>query len=87
MKKSFYIILLCFSVFVFSQETNNRFQQNDHQNSGDSYYETQYASPGDPPGDDDPPPTPIDDYVPLLAITAVGLIVYYSRKRIIITKS
>ena len=86
MKKSFYIILLCFSVFVFSQETNNRFQQNDHQNSGDSYYETQYASPSDPPDDDDPP-VPIDDYIPLLAITAAGLIVCYSRKRIIITKS
>lgn len=86
MKKTIIILLLWVCGNVFSQEYGNRFQQNDGQNNAEGSYQMESA-PGDPPGDDDPLPVPIDDYIPLLAITAAGLIVYFSRKRIIITKS
>ena len=85
MKKTIIILLLWVCGNVFSQEYGNRFQQNDGQNNVEGSYQMENA-PGDPPSDDDPT-VPIDDYIPLLAITAVGLIVCYSRKRIIITKS
>ena len=39
-------------------------------------------NPGNPTGDGDPEPVPIDDYIPVLVIVAAGIIMYttYHRK-------
>ena len=45
-------------------------------------------SPGDGGlGGDDPAPAPIDDYLPLLLLTAMAMAVYYARKKQVKTES
>ncbi|MBU4538415.1 MAG: hypothetical protein KJ689_07530 [Bacteroidetes bacterium] len=73
---------MLFSLSLYrAQGQTNRFDDPDNESAIEniSEKEPQMAESTGPPGDDD---LPIDDYVPLLLITAVGLITYHSyRKR------
>ncbi len=95
MRKILLILTLLVYGLLFSQENENRFQdaENRFQQSesveyreavdDDNYYSPQSLDPGDPPGEDDPEPVPIDDYIPVLLFGAFGIIVYvaYRKKR------
>lgn len=89
MKKFFLLLLIsCFTV-VYSQQSTNRFDQEDRsvvedrsamgdrsmQNSNEQEGGVLQKGPGNP-GD----PVPIDTYIPLLLLTAIGFIVYQTRK-------
>lgn len=82
MKKIVYIVLLCFSVLNFAQTGSNLFEESEETSSGPEFDEPQTAvstttNPGDPAD-----PMPIDDYIPFLALTAMGIIVWttFSKK-------
>lgn len=82
------VIFLLISVLVYSQSTN--VFANGEQNSSDPASSRVYDSSDNlvatEAADDDgpPPPTdpvPIDDYIPLLLIAAMGLIVYNTYRK------
>ncbi len=86
------VLTLFLSVFMFSQETSNRFSDEETQANENSTYSPSgrainYGDTRDDVAadDDGPPnpsdPVPIDDYIPILLITAGVMIVYYARKR------
>lgn len=85
MKKILYIILFFISVLGYSQQEANRFVESENadaitkdQTAGD----LQQTEPGDSGGGDPADPAPIDDYIPLLLVVAVGIIGYSGyRKR------
>lgn len=88
MKKTIYILLFLVSYFSFAQQGPNPFAEPQSENtfSHDSSLKDEKPPKdqvqskdggGGNPGD----PTPIDDYLPLLLITAVGLIIYQVRKQ------
>ncbi|MBU8882739.1 hypothetical protein KSK37_06555 [Kaistella sp. DKR-2] len=96
MKKILYIMLFFISAFGYAQKGGNPFGQTEYENTakegGAKYDATQASSDdntkdrGTEPSEPTPPnpgdPTPIDDYIPLLIIAAVGLIAYHTyRKR------
>lgn len=79
MKNIFLSLLFLAGSFVSAQ--NNRFGESEEVNA---------AEVGQGPGDDtgggdlegdDPLPAPIDDYIPLLVIAAMGLIVYQGTRK------
>lgn len=88
MKNFLYILFLLIFAAGSAQKTENIFENSE---SGSVYEENSkmsdlevdtYARSGTPgglPGDDD---LPIDDYIPLLVLTAIGIIVYtrFSKK-------
>ena len=90
MRKCFLLILIPFFSVAFSQQNTNRFDQEDRssmedqssmgdratQNTNDQAGEVVQKGPGNP-GE----PVPVDDYIPFLLITALGLIVYQVRKQ------
>ncbi|WHF53071.1 hypothetical protein QGN23_07315 [Chryseobacterium gotjawalense] len=85
MKKTFYIFILLLGTLYFAQGTANPFEESEKEHSAfepktatenGSEIPTQPTNGGNP-GD----PTPIDDYLPALAIAAVGIIVYSVRKK------
>ena len=88
MKLLLVLFSLTFASMLSAQEVGNRFEQAEQQEQtsaglpdattnkdGDVAY-----GPGGGPGGPGEPPAPIDDYLPLLAITAVGIIMYVSRR-------
>lgn len=89
MKKFFLLLLIPYFSVVYSQQSNNRFDQEDRsaqedrstmgdrsmQNGNESEGGVVEKGPGDPPG-----PVPIDRYIPFLLITALGFIVYQTHK-------
>ena len=84
MKKNISLILLFLFTIVFSQHSENRFDEeaaSAFQNSTESNDnpidtdEEPIGGPGNPGG-----PVPIDDYIPLLVLTALGIIIYKTRK-------
>ena len=88
MKKSLYIFFIFISLLSFAQNGPNPFADRDSEgafNKDVAVKETETkANPensldsgGGNPGD----PTPIDDYLPLLLITAIGLFVFQVRKQ------
>lgn len=81
MKKTFIIFLLMCFGFSSAQLEENRFKKSEN---GDraviSNDEDLPGGPGDPPGSGDLD-LPINDCLPLLVLTAAGLIVYYSKKQ------
>lgn len=76
MKKLFFIILLLFQMVVYAQSSSdNPFAREDANQQANAEIPKDEIAAGDDPGD--PGSTvPIDDYLPLLLITAVGIIVY-----------
>mgnify|MGYP003611136918 CR=1 FL=1 len=90
MKKTIYLILIVISVFGFAQQGANPFAEPEYQNAFSKEqatkenaateqqsqpYNKDIGNPGDP--------APIDDYVPLLVIAAIGIIVYTQRETIL----
>ena len=86
------VLTLFLSVFMFSQETSNRFSDEETQANENSTYSPSgrainYGDTRDDvaANDDGPPnpgdPIPIDGYIPILLIAAGGMIVYYARKK------
>ena len=70
-----------FSIGFAQKQSTNRFEETDQEHIADfgespTSKEPEVAySGGNPPGEDD---LPIDDYIPLLIVAAVGIIVYKS---------
>lgn len=70
-----------FSIGFAQKQSSNRFEETEQEQNSEfgessTAKEPEVAStPGNPDGDDD---LPIDDYIPLLIIAAVGIIVYKS---------
>lgn len=92
MKKYISILILLLSVFIYAQDPSNRFSDTKNEDPAPNVYaepNTDIASKPDvasgtgPPGGDD---LPIDDYVPLLVFTAVGIIIYTHKKRKLLTQ-
>ena len=86
MKKLLFIFLFLTGSWINSQQEDNPFFRSENNaevaNSKDDIKESQATGgPGNPGGDDDPAPVPIDNYLPVLLITASGMIVYFARKR------
>jgi len=82
MKKLFFIILLLFQMVVYAQSTSdNPFAREDANQQANAEIPKDEIAASDGPGD--PGDTvPIDDYLPLLLVTAVGIIVHAGwRKR------
>lgn len=90
MKRFFLLLLLSFFSVAYSQQSKNRFDEEDRssyedrsvmgdrstENTTDQQGEVVQRGPGNP-GD----PVPIDVYLPVLLITAFVLIVYQAHKQ------
>lgn len=73
------IIILLFSITVLGQNSNVEFFSNKDEIS--SYEDSQSDQvTADEPGPDLPTRAPINDYLPLLAVAAVGLGFYYRKE-------
>ncbi|QBO57216.1 hypothetical protein NBC122_00367 [Chryseobacterium salivictor] len=89
MKKTFYIFILLLGTLYFAQGTANPFEESEKEHSAfGSKTAIEPAgntattdTPGDSGGGNVGDPTPIDDCLPALAVTAVGIIVYTLRKK------
>ena len=83
MKGVILIIFLFFGVGVWAQQEDNVFQKSENQATGISSRGGVDATPsnGNFPGDDDPLPVPIDNYIPLLIIAGISLVIYQYKKR------
>lgn len=65
------------SALQAGQDSNPFFHSHNTQGSS-----TETASgPAAPDTDDDPPPAPVDNYIPLLVLSAVAIITYTMRRR------
>ncbi len=89
-----YILIFFFSIgsWTQAQQESNLFSNGERSNENAIGQEEVpearvYAvgDPGNPDGDGDTPPVPVDDYIPLLILTAVGIIVYKTNKKIKVT--
>ena len=85
MKNFFLIFFFCIGSWATAQQESNPFssaEQNNtsNQNEGPTY-ETANGNVTNPPGENDPEPVPVDDYLPLLVMTAVGIIIYKTQKK------
>lgn len=81
MHKLFYIFLFFSGSLIQAQQEDNPFrasESQDEMSNNDKGLDQPHAGPGNPGGEDD---LPIDDYLPLLAITAVGIIIYTTQKK------
>lgn len=81
MKKLFFIILLLFQMVVYAQSTSdNPFAREDANQQANAEIPKDEIAASDGPGD--PGSTvPIDDYIPLLLVAAMGLIVYNTYRK------
>lgn len=83
MKKFIYIFMFFTGCLVYSEQPDNPFfeaektAEKSHQGYSPSTT-AEAGQPGNPDGDDD---LPIDDYIPLLVIAAVGIIIYTTKKK------
>ena len=85
MKKIRYILFLLISFFSFAQSGPNPFAEKERETAFNKDVPvqekdkelTQKDSGGGNPSD----PVPIDNYIPLLIITAVGIMVYHTSQR------
>ncbi len=85
MKGIILIIFLFFGVGVWAQQEDNVFQKSENQATGvDSRKgvgDNQVQKVGGLPGDEDPLPAPIDNYIPVLIIAGISLVIYQCKKR------
>lgn len=75
MKKFIYIILFSISILTFAQKPPNRFMEEESVNAVSKEETTSAKMTLDNPGNVGDP-LPINDYIPFLIITAMGLIVF-----------
>jgi hypothetical protein len=81
MKKISTIVLIAgLSSFVFAQK-GNVFSKSHANNNQPQTEELGEGTPGDG-GLDGGDPSPIDDYIPLLAAAGLGMAVYFGRKKL-----
>ena len=84
MKRFLVLSFLYLTSLVFGQKTVNRFDDNsqtifqnvEEKEANPKITISESGNGAGNPGD----PAPIDDYIPLLIITAVGIIIYKARK-------
>ena len=83
MKKFVFVFLLLIGCLVSAQHDANPFDEPEttvENNEADEIGDVTNSA-GNPDGTDDPLPLPIDDYMPLLVIAAVGIIVCTAQKK------
>ena len=85
MKNLLLIFFFCIGSWAQAQDDNNPFSSAERNNEATQTerpaFETANAGgPGNPNNDGDDP-VPIDDYIPLLVVTALGIIIYTSHKK------
>lgn len=81
MRKYTSIIILFLFVAVGAQGKKNPFEEAENAEKVTNPTAVEAIAqkgPGNPSGDDD---LPIDDYIPLLVITAMGIIVYHTYRK------
>lgn len=85
MKNFLLIFFFCIGNWAVAQQESNPFSSAEQNNAANENEAKALAGPGNPGGggvdDDDPVPVPIDDYLPLLVMTAVGIIIYKTQKK------
>ena len=84
MKRILILILFSFFSTVVAQESANRFKEGEDEATYQKANLPDNSSLGDQPqpGPGNPGDTvPIDDYIPLLVIAAVGIIIYQTQKK------
>ena len=86
--KKIFLLFLIFSLGLFqAQYDSNRFTEAESQEAVSTQSTQNGDGTGNPPGcppefpDCDPLPAPIDDYIPLLLITATGLILFNAKRQ------
>ena len=88
MKKIRYILFLLISFFSFAQSGPNPFADKESESAfnkptatKDNETQVKDNTDFDPGGGNPGNPVPIDNYIPLLIITAVGIMVYHTSQR------
>ena len=85
MKNILLIFFFCIGSWAQAQQESNPFssaeRNNEASQSEKPAFDTANAGPGNPNDDDDPFPVPIDDFIPLLVMTALGIILYTAHKK------
>ena len=88
MKKIRYILFLLISIFSFAQSGPNPFAEKESESAfnkpnatKDNETQVKDNTAFDPGGGNPGNPVPIDNYIPLLIITAVGIMVYHTSQR------
>ena len=84
MKTIILIIFLFFGTGVNAQQEDNVFQKSENQATGVDARKVSgndQIKEGQPPGDDDPVPAPIDNYIPVLIIAGISLVIYQNKKK------
>lgn len=88
MKKIRYILFLLISFFSFAQSGPNPFADKESESAfnkptatKDNETQVKDNTAFDPGGGNPGNPVPIDNYIPLLIITAVGIMVYHTSQR------
>lgn len=80
MKNVWFLLMFVGSITVHAQKDENPFAESGKNSwaAGDQRAEPEMANgdPGNPDGDDDPVPVPIDHNLPILISVALGIIVY-----------
>ena len=77
MKYKYIILAIFFGTLVSAQNGANRFSDTENTVKEEQVVAKDVDGPGDPPNDT----VPIDGYIPLLGIAAVGIIIYYTRQK------
>lgn len=83
MKKFVFLFLLFMGCLVSAQHDANPFAEDETMVENKEAGEIPNASkgPGNPDNGEDDLPLPIDEYVPFLVMTALGIIIYTARKK------
>ena len=88
MKKTLYLFFILISFFSYAQSGPNPFADKESDNAfnrtnatKDNETEAKKDAAFDPGGGNPGDPVPIDNYIPLLVITAVGIMVYHTHQK------
>lgn len=81
MKNFLLIFFFCIGNWAVAQQESNPFSSAEQNNAANENEAAALGGPGNPDDEDDPVPVPIDDFLPLLVITAVGVIIYETQKK------
>ena len=76
-------MMLSFSITSFAQQGSNRFDEESSRNVDESLQQNAESYVDEPPSNAGNPadPAPIDDYIPVFVITALGIIIYTTQKK------
>ncbi|MBF8457223.1 hypothetical protein IV494_08505 [Kaistella sp. G5-32] len=88
MKNILYLFFILIGVFSYAQHGPNPFAEKESDNAfnrtnatKDNETQANDGTAFDPGGGNPGDPLPIDNYIPLLAVTAVGIILYSTRTK------